>query len=88
MLISKKMNAAINQQIGNEFGASLQYVAIGSHFAGDGLPALAEHFYRQAEEERGHALRFVRFLDNAGGKVEIPAIPAPHIDFKNVADAV
>ena len=40
MLISSKMNAAINQQIGNEFGASLQYVAIASHFAGEGLTAL------------------------------------------------
>jgi len=88
MLISKKMNAAINQQIGNEFGASLQYVAIGSHFAGEGLSALAAHFYKQADEERQHALRFVHYLDDAGGKVEIPAIPAPRINFKNVADAI
>jgi ferritin len=88
MLISKKMNAAINQQIGNEFGASLQYVAIASHFAGEGLNALAEHFYRQSEEERTHAMRFVRYLDHAGGKAEIPDIPAPRIEFKNVADAV
>ena len=88
MLISKKMNAAINEQIGNEFGASLQYVAIASHFAGEGLTALGAHFYRQAEEERDHAMRFVHYLDDAGGKVEIPTIPAPRTAFKNVADAV
>jgi ferritin len=88
MLISKKMNGAINQQIGNEFGASLQYVAIASHFAGEGLPALAAHFYRQAEEERDHAMHFVHYLDDAGGQVEIPTIPAPRINFKNVADAI
>lgn len=88
MLISKKMNGAINQQIGNEFGASLQYVAIASHFAGEGLPALAGHFYLQAEEERDHAMRFVHYLDDAGGQVEIPTIPAPRINFKNVADAI
>lgn len=88
MLISKKMNGAINQQIGNEFGASMQYVAIASHFAGEGLAALSQHFYRQAEEERGHAMRFVRYLDDAGGKVEIPTITAPRTDFKDVADAV
>jgi len=82
------MNKAINQQIGNEFGASLQYVAIASHFAGDGLSALAEYFYKQSEEERGHAMRFVRYLDDAGGKVEIPTIPAPRTNFKNVADAI
>ncbi len=88
MLISKKMNAAINEQIGNEFGASLQYVAIASHFAGEGLSALAGHFFQQAEEERDHAMRFVHYLDDAGGKVEIPTIPAPHTEFKNVADAI
>jgi bacterioferritin B len=88
MLISKKMNAAINQQIGNEFGASLQYVAIASHFAGEGLNALAGHFFNQSNEERDHAMRFVKFLDDAGGKVEIPAIPASRTDFKNVADAI
>ncbi|HWX22908.1 MAG TPA: ferritin [Candidatus Binatia bacterium] len=88
MLISNKMNAAINQQIGNEFGASLQYVAIASRFAGEGLNALAGHFYLQAEEERDHAMRFVRFLSDAGGKVEIPTIPAPRTNFKNAADAV
>ncbi len=88
MLISKKMNQAINQQIGNEFGASLQYVAIASHFAGEGLSALAGHFYRQADEERGHAMRFVHYLDDAGGQVEIPTIPAPRINFKTVAEAV
>jgi ferritin len=88
MLISKKMNAAINQQIGNEFGASLQYVAIASHFAGEGLTALAGHFYKQSDEERDHAMRFVHYLDDAGGKVEIPAIASPRTDFKNVADAI
>jgi len=88
MLISKKMNEAINQQIGNEFSASLQYVAIASHFAGEGLSALAAHFYKQSDEERLHALRFVHYLDDAGGKVEIPAIPSPRINFKNVADAI
>ena len=88
MLISSKMNAAINQQVGNEFGASLQYVAIASHFAGEGLTALAAYFYRQSDEERDHAMRFVHYLDDAGGKVEIPTIPAPRTSFKNVADAI
>ena len=88
MLISSKMNAAINQQIGNEFGASVQYVAIASHFAGEGLTALAGHFYKQSDEERDHAMRFVHYLDDAGGKVEIPTIPAPRTKFKNVADAI
>ena len=88
MLISKKMNAALNEQIGNEFNASLQYVSIASHFSGDALPALAAHFYRQAEEERDHAMRFVKYIVDAGGSIEIPAIPAPKGAFKNAEEAV
>jgi bacterioferritin B len=88
MLISQKTNDAINEQIGHEFGASLQYVAIAAYFDRDGLPRLAQHFYRQAEEERDHAMRFVNYIVDASGKLVIPAIPAPKSDFKSAEEAV
>lgn len=88
MMISKKMNAALNEQIGNELAASNQYVAIASYFDGEGLPALAKHFFKQAAEERDHAMRFVRMVLDSGGEVKIPAIPAPKPTFKDSADAV
>ena len=88
MIISEPMSAALNQQVGNEFSASLQYVAIASYFARESLPELAAHFYRQAEEERAHAMRFVRFLVDAGGEVQIPAIPAARSHFKTAEEAV
>ena len=87
MLISKKINDAINQQIGNEFGASLQYVAIAVHFDCRALPGLAAHFYKQAEEEGDHAMRFVRFLVDADGEVKIPAVPAPKAKFATAEEA-
>lgn len=88
MPISDGMNAAINEQIGHEFAAMLQYVAIATHFDGEGLPVLARHFYRQAEEEREHAMRFVRYLVDAGGAVAIPAIPAVRSAFGSAEAAV
>lgn len=88
MMISKALNAAINEQVGNELGASHQYVAIAVYFDEEGLPALAAHFYKQSAEERDHAMRFVKYLVDAGGAVRIPAIPAPKTAFKNAADAV
>lgn len=88
MLISKKMNEAINRQICYEFSAMLQYVAIGSHFVEESLHELAAHFYRQAEEERDHAMRFVKYILDAGGHVELNDIPAPQNRFKSVEEAV
>jgi ferritin len=88
MLISAGMNQAINEQIGHEFGAMLQYVAIATYFDGEGLPRLAQHFYRQAEEERQHAMRFVHYLVEVGGTVAIPSIPAVKSGFGSAEEAV
>lgn len=88
MLFSEKMNAAINEQIGREFAASLEYVSIASSFASEGLTELAKHFYRQAEEERDHAMRFVKYVVDAGGRIAIPAIPAPKSAFASAEEAV
>jgi len=88
MLISKKMNDALNTQVGNEFGASLQYVSIGCYFGKEGLPELSAHFMRQADEERMHALKLAQYVVDAGGQVAIPAIPAPKSELKSAEDAV
>ncbi len=88
MIISEKVVKAINQQIGNEFGASLQYISIASYFVTESLPELANFFHKQAEEEQEHAMRFVKFIAEADGKVVIPAIPAPKSQFRSVEEAV
>jgi ferritin len=87
MLISEKINHAFNQQIGHELGNSNQYLTIGSYFEREALFGLAKIYQKQAEEERTHALKFVKFLHDAGGKVAIPAIPAPRSDFNSAVDA-
>ena len=87
-MISSSMNAAINEQVGREFGASLQYVAIAAHFDSESLPELAAHFYKQAEEEREHAMKFVKYVVEAGGQAQIPAIAAPQGAFKSAEEAV
>ena len=69
MLTSQKVIDAINEQIGYEFSAELQYYEIGAHFASDALPQLSQHFFQQAEEEKGHALRFIKYVVDAGGRV-------------------
>ena len=88
MLISKELEQAINDQIGREFGASMQYISIASYFDADSLPELAAFFYRQAEEEKMHAMKFVNYVVDAGGQVRIPAIGSSRYDFSEARDAV
>src|SRR5260370_4865318 len=88
MLTSQKVIDAINEQIGYEFSAELQYYAIAAHFAAEALPQLSQHFFQQAEEEKGHALRFIKYVVDAGGRAVIPAINPPQLRFKIPRDAV
>lgn len=87
MLISDKINAAFNAQVGHELANSNQYVAVAAWFDGESLKGLAKLFYKQAEEERAHAMRFVEFILDAGGKVAIPAIPAVQNTFASAEAA-
>ena len=87
MLISKELEGAINDQIGREFGASMQYISIASYFDADDLPNLAAFFYRQADEEHMHAMKFQHYIIDAGGQVRIPAIEAPKHEFESALEA-
>ena len=88
MQTSEKLNSALNQQVGNEMGASLQYISIAAHFDSQSLTGLARFFYRQAEEEREHAMKFVHYVVDSGGKLEIPAVAAPQASFASAREAV
>ena len=74
---------ALNEQIAYEYAASQQYIAIAVHYDADSLPQLAAHFYRQAVEERNHAMMMVQFLLDADAPVRIPGVDAPKTDFSD-----
>jgi ferritin len=86
MLISKKLNDAINVQIGHEFQASMEYVQMAVYFDEEGLKKLAAMFYKQAEEEREHAMKFIEYIVDTSGKVVIPATPAPRVAYTSTED--
>ncbi len=88
MLISKELEQAINEQVGREFGASMQYISIAAYFDSEDLPQLAAFFYRQAEEEQMHAMKFLHYITETGGHVRIPAIEAPKDSFESAEEAV
>ena len=72
----------LNAQIGHEFAAHQQYVACAVHYDLLTMPRMASFFYRQAVEERDHAMMMVQYLVDCDEPVIIPASPAPHIEFR------
>ena len=71
----------LNAQIGREFGASQQYVALAVYYDDLTLPRLARFFYDQAVEERTHALMMVQYLLDADVRPIVPGVAAPVGDF-------
>jgi bacterioferritin B len=78
----------LNEQVAHEFAASQQYVAIAVWFDAETLPMLAGHFYRQALEERNHAMMIVQYLLDAGADVVTPAVEAPKTTFADAREPV
>ena len=78
----------LNEQIGHEFAAHQQYVAIAVHYDAETLPQLARFFYRQALEERDHAMMMVQYLIDADADVVIPGVTAPKTSFDDIVTPV
>lgn len=71
----------LTEQIGHEFEASQQYIAIAVWFDNRDLPQLAKHFYSQSIEERNHAMMLVQYRLDRDMGVVIPGITAVQNDF-------
>src|SRR4051794_17591458 len=78
----------LNEQIGHEFAAHQQYVACAVHYDGETLPQLARFFYRQALEERDHAMMMVQYLLDADEPVQVPGVVAPQVEFADIVAPV
>jgi ferritin len=78
----------LNEQIGYEFAASQQYVAIAVHYDSETLPRLAAVFYAQAIEERNHAMMLVQYVLDVGEQVRIPGASEPQTQFADLAAPV
>ena len=88
MLISEAMATALSEQVGREYYAAIQYDMIAAYFERAALPALTTLFRAQADEELTHAQKFVDYINEAGGVLDIPGIEKGRADFTSVEEAV
>ena len=79
-------NELLARQVGNEFAASQQYIAVAVWFHSQDLPQLAKHFYRQSLEERNHAMMMVQYILDRGLKLPIPGVEPVRNDFTKVEE--
>jgi ferritin len=83
-----KFQQALQDQVRNEFTAAQQYVALAVWFDGQDLPQLAKHFYRQALEERNHAMMIVQYLLDNDIQPAIPGVGEVRNAFADAAELI
>src|SRR5690242_8418514 len=84
----KSFADALNEQISNEFAAHQQYIAAAVYYDAETLPRLASFFYRQALEEREHAMMMIQYLLDVSEEVRIPDIKSQQTSFADGAAPV
>lgn len=85
-----KMNAEVsklmNAQIAMEFEAAQAYLAMAVHLDSRSLEFAARFFHAQADEERGHAMKFVNFMLEVGEVPVIPALGEPRASYDSLEE--
>ncbi|MEO6472622.1 MAG: ferritin [Aeromicrobium sp.] len=87
-MAAPKFVEQLRDQIGNEFAAHQQYLAIAAYYDALTMPRMAALFYQQALEERDHAMMMVQYLLDADEEVKIPGVDPPNNDFTDVVQPV
>jgi len=80
-MLNEKLANLINEQINKELYSAYLYLDMSNYYIESGLDGFGNWFKVQAQEERDHAMLFMQFLQNNGGKVTLSEIKAPNITF-------
>lgn len=88
MLISESMNVRLNEQITAEFSAAQIYLAMACKFDEMGLRVLGKRFFGQYDEEREHAIRILKFVQEVGGSVTLDVLPKPKANYPDARSII
>ncbi len=83
-----RYTALLSEQVRHEFNASQQYIAIAVWYDAHDLPRLAGHFYRQAVEERNHAMMIVQWMLDRDLRVAVPGVDEVVNDFASIVEPI
>ena len=85
-MISDKMAKEINAQVNREFYSAYLYLAMSSDCMAKGFKGAANWFAVQFKEEQGHALKFMKYLQDQNAKADLAAIDMPKKAWKDLLE--
>lgn len=84
--MKQQIQDIINRQIQMEAASSQTYLAMAVWADVNGYVGTSEFLYNQAQEERMHMMKLIRFINERGGEAVIPGLEAPKNDYKNLLE--
>jgi ferritin len=85
-MLKKKIEDICNRQVEREGYSSSLYLAMASWAEVNGLNGVAGWMYNQSDEERIHMLKFIKYINERGGRAIMPALKKPTAEFKSVEE--
>lgn len=80
-MLTKNMEAALNQQIRVEAESSQVYLSMACWAEVKGLEGIAQFMYKHSDEERMHMLKLIKYVNERGGHAHITELSAPETEF-------
>ncbi|WP_340023366.1 ferritin [Paenibacillus sp. FSL K6-1096] len=77
----------LNEQMNFEFYSAHVYLAMAAYCSGESLDGFANFFLVQAEEERFHAMKIYKFLNDRDYRATLAALPEPNNEYSSMLDA-
>ncbi|WP_281423138.1 ferritin [Paenibacillus oenotherae] len=81
------LSKALNDQMNFEFYSAHVYLAIAAYCSGESLDGFANFFIVQAEEERFHAMKIYKFLNDRGKRATLAGMDTPDNDYSSILEA-
>lgn len=87
MKLHPAIEQALNEQINLEFLSAYAYLAMAASFDHQSLNGFTAWMTLQGQEELGHGMKFYRYVNDRGGRVQLTAVPQPKTSFVSALDA-
>ena len=80
-MLSKKIEAALNNQIKIEAESSQVYLSMASWAENQGFEGVSQFMYAHSDEERMHMLKMLKFVNERGGHAKVSSLEEPATTF-------
>jgi ferritin len=82
--MNEALAQALNDQMNYEFHSSVVYLAMAAYASSENVDGFANFFIVQAEEERFHAMKIYKYLNDRGLRATLTGMPDPQNQFDSI----